>query len=912
MGRSFPIRSDGLVGKLLKIQPRTLASVGVAVLLALLGIWLRSDSSPPGERLVHASYDWSHTLTSPWTPSLDDSPVVLVYLDFESYQAERQHIGEPWDRRLHARLINRLGQAGAKAIVFDIIFDAAGDAGADQELARAIRANGRVFLAAEVNQTARDTKTEPGLRTQSLTLPHLEFRNAAAGTGLANLIPDDDFVVRRYFARSKAHELPSMSLAVAEHLRLPSSAKDNETSWLRYYGRALTVPHVSYTHALDPAGVGDDFFRGKIVFVGARPLTGGYAERRDEFRNPFPSWRRDLFMPAVEIHATQMINLARGDFLRRLSPGAEGLLLGLTALLFGVGLFRFHPWPAAGAALVGEAALIAAATAGFAYGHIWFPWLIVGAVQIPVALGGSVLFHSIEWYVTRRRLEAQQRSDEAKIREQAALIDKAQDAILLQDLDGRIVYANPGATRLYGWSAGEFPQGGVTDQLFAPCAAKVAEAGQRVRERGEWQGELEQATKQGARLLVESRWTLIRDDQGQPKNILLINTDITEKKRLEQQFLRAQRLDAIGSLAGGMAHDLNNALSPVLMGIQRLRKKAQDEDSQRMLAVMESNTHRGADMVKHVLTFSRGHGEEKERLDPGRLLREMEHIAAQTFPKNIRLSVLAPRDVWPVLGNATQLHQVLLNLAVNARDAMPAGGELTLAADNVELTEAEAREIPNGVPGPFVMLLVADTGTGIAPEILPRLFEPFFTTKAPGHGTGLGLSTTAHIVRSHGGFVNIRSEVGAGTTFEIYLPRATTPTAAPEAAPVAELPRGHGECILLIDDETALLEMLAATLEEHGYRALTAPGGAEGLALAAPQWHSIQMVIVDMGMPLMDGRQVLEAIRQRQPALPVLLTSGEAGLPAGMKLDASTQFLPKPFDMSALLNAIHRGLHRRS
>ena len=210
--------------------------------------------------------------------------------------------------------------------------------------------------------------------------------------------------------------------------------------------------------------------------------------------------------------------------------------------------------------------------------------------------------------------------------------------------------------------------------------------------------------------------------------MLFINTDVTEKKRLELEFFRAQRIESIGVLAGGMAHDLNNALSPILMGLQLLQKQRSDEETRRMLSVMEENTHRGADMVRQVLLFSRGRDGEKEPLSLGSLVREMERIVRQTFPKSINVAALVPADLWPVLGNATQLHQVLLNLCVNARDAMPHGGELTMAVDNVEVAVDETRQIPNGMPGRFVMLLVSDTGGGIPPEVLPRIFEHFFTT----------------------------------------------------------------------------------------------------------------------------------------------------------------------------------------
>jgi len=560
-------------------------------------------------------------------------------------------------------------------------------------------------------------------------------------------------------------------------------------------------------------------------------------------------------------------------------------------------------------ALTAELVLIAAVVSGFTRAGIWFPWLVVGAVQIPAALGATVLFHSLEWYRERRRLQASRRQAEAKIKEQATLIDKARDAIWVQDLSGRIVYANPSATRLYGWSAEEFLREGVTDQLFAPCTSLAAQARQTTLKQGEWQGDLEQATRTGQQLLVESRWTLIRDEQDQPKSMLLINTDITEKKQLENQFLRSQRLEAIGSLAGGMAHDLNNALAPVLMGLQRLRQKNTDAETERMLSVMETNTHRGADIVRQVLTFSRGRTNELERVNPDRLLRELEHITTQTFPKSISVAVLAPPDVWPVLGNETQLHQVLLNLCVNARDAMPQGGQLTLAADNVELSADEAREIPNASPGQFVMLLVADTGTGIAPEVLPRVFEPFFTTKTPGKGTGLGLSTAAYIIRQHGGFIYPRSETGAGTSFEIYLPRATTPPPTMPPTPSRDLPAGQQELILVIDDDQSVRDMLGSTLRDHGYTVASAANGAEGLALLRQPAQTIRLVLLDSDMPVMNGPAALTEIRNTCPSLPVVLMSGEAGPQTDSAMANANAFLPKPFRLDELLRVLRDQLN---
>jgi two-component system, cell cycle sensor histidine kinase and response regulator CckA len=410
----------------------------------------------------------------------------------------------------------------------------------------------------------------------------------------------------------------------------------------------------------------------------------------------------------------------------------------------------------------------------------------------------------------------------------------------------------------------------------------------------------------GKTRIVHERAEVTRDPKGMAIQMIGTVQDITEQKRIEAEFLRAQRLDSIGALAGGIAHDLNNALSPILMGIQLLRREATDPEIQQTLAVMEANTHRGAEMVRQVLTFARGHEGERQFLDVGLLVREMENIVRQTLPKSISVAAMIPSDLWPVRGNATQLHQILLNLCVNARDAMPEGGELVLAADNVALTDEEAREISDAKRGSYVMLLVSDTGTGIAPEIMPRMFEPFFTTKGPGKGTGLGLSTIARIVRNHGGFLSVKTEMEAGTSFEVYLPRAEPARPAPPApTSVPPLRRsGHGERILFIDDDHSMREMVPPTLAEHGYRVVSAANGAEALGLLDQEGDSIRLALADIAMPVMGGLEMLTAIHDRRPGLPVILMSGSGdganeALPKG-----AAGLLQKPFPLGQLLALI--------
>ena len=889
-------------------RERIVVGMLLSLLTAGLGIGLLQRGKPWRDRLSQSSYDSLHYFSG--ESSLQNSPVAIVYLDLPSYGAAALDPLKPWPRALHAKLLQRLTAEGARAVVFDIVFSGKGpSADGDAALAKAIQENGHVVLASELNTDASHATSDEAMRgvRHSIVLPADEFARACAAVGLAIQWVDDDYAVRRYVAGFSESER-SLTWAAANLLQLPiaqtpDALQKADQSWIRYYGVPLSIPHVSYSEALASNGVPPGFFRDKIVFIGARPWIEQFHERQDEFRSPYHSWSKmELFMPGVEVHATEMLNLVRGDLLKRWDKNSERLCLLLAAALFGFGLVWLRPVAATCIALGGATGFFGLSLFGFAHGT-FFPWLIVSAVEIPTAWGGSVLFNSVEWYRARRRFEAAKRVADAKIREQAALIEKANDAILVQNLAGHILYANPSAERLYGWSSDELQRSGARNELFLPDADKVANARAAVLQTGEWSGELHQQTRAGHIVIVASRWTLIREDAGKPSALLMISSDITEKKQLEAQFLRTQRMNTIGTLAGGMAHDLNNALAPILMGVQLLRRKESDAESRNLLQLMETSTHRGADMVRQVLLFARGRDGEFERLELQPLFKELEKMVRETFPKNIRVESFLPQDLWPVHGNPTQLHQILLNLCVNARDAMPNGGQLSFAADNVDLNAAEASAIPEGRAGQFVSLLISDTGTGMPPEILAKIFEPFFTTKGEGRGTGIGLATVSRLVKAHHGFLRVESEPDQGTAFEIFLPRATESIKTIEQPPITLVP-GNGETILIADDEQAIRELLTAELTSAGYHVLSAANGAEALALLREHPDEIKLFITDGAMPVLNGSSAIAALRKTHPTLPVILTSGEAET----RDDPHITLVPKPFSLDDILASIQQNI----
>ena len=495
---------------------------------------------------------------------------------------------------------------------------------------------------------------------------------------------------------------------------------------------------------------------------------------------------------------------------------------------------------------------------------------------------------------------------EEQIAQQAALLDEARDAIIVRALDGKILFWNKGAQRVYGWANGEVAGRSVVEVLQT-SKRKFDSINRAMLNHGEWQGEVHHLSRDRRKLIIDLRCTLIHDPEGRPDSILSIGTDITERKRIEAQFMRAQRMESVGTLAGGIAHDLNNILAPIMMAIDVLKERASDPQSKMILETIGGNSKRGAAIVRQLLSFARGMEGERIVVEPGDLVKNTETIIRDTFPKNIQLELSIPDKAWKLLGDLTQLHQVLLNLCLNARDAMPNGGRMVITVENV-VVDREIPERPSESSAVrHVLISVSDSGTGIPASILDKIFEPFFTTKELGKGTGLGLSMVLAIVKSHGGFVNVDSDPSQGTTFKVYLPAMDVDAeAGRDTAELPSLPRGRGETILVVDDEPAVLVVTSETLEGFGYRTLTARDGAEAVAIYTQRRGEIAAVLTDLAMPNMDGLATIRALREINPMVKIMVVSGSSAggeLACAPGLDIR-HFLAKPYTAGALLKTV--------
>ena len=502
------------------------------------------------------------------------------------------------------------------------------------------------------------------------------------------------------------------------------------------------------------------------------------------------------------------------------------------------------------------------------------------------------------------------RDADARLREQASLLDRARDAIIATDLDHRIAYWNASAERLYGWKASDV-YGQRLDQLgLGFDTARFSAARSQLLATGEWRGDFRLRTRKGETVLVESTWSLVVESDGSPRSILSIDTDVTERKKLETQLLRAQRMESIGTLAGGVAHDLNNVLTPILLSIELLAARAMSPEDRRLIEKTKASASHGAALVQQLLAFARGADARRTRLNPATALADLQPLIRQSLPPNIQLRMDTSAGAWPIQADSTQFSQVLINLCINARDAMPTGGRITVITSNLEVNMTLAHVNPGVQAGPYVRISVSDTGCGIVPEIIDNIFDPFFTTKAAGKGTGLGLSMVAGILKSHGGFVQVESEPGQGATFHLFFPAiAEAPPAIIQAAPPAS--RGEGEAILLIDDEPIVRDTLQLLLQRAGYRIFPASDGQSGIAEFERRQSEISLVITDMMLPDQVGTDVVRALRKLDPTLPIIAISGmmaSGHFDELLQIQPRVECLAKPLMPATLMAAVRQGI----
>jgi two-component system, cell cycle sensor histidine kinase and response regulator CckA len=495
---------------------------------------------------------------------------------------------------------------------------------------------------------------------------------------------------------------------------------------------------------------------------------------------------------------------------------------------------------------------------------------------------------------------------EHQIRVRAALLDITSDAIVLRDLAHKTLLWNQGAEKLYGWKTEEVIGKNAKEILYRGKPSHFPEIYNTVLNQGFWQGELARTTKYGKEIIVESRWTLVYDEHLEPKSILTIDTDITQKKQLEKQFLRVQRMESIGTLASGIAHDLNNVLSPIVMSAQLLKNNFHDQGNLQILEIVENNAKRGADLVKQVVSFVGGMEGNRTIVQLQNLILEIKQMIEQTFPKTITFQHEIQSDLLSICGDNTQLHQVLVNLCLNARDAMLNGGLLAIKAENIIVDKSYVSMNIEAFVGSYVLLTVTDTGIGIDGENLERIFDPFFTTKEFGKGTGLGLSSVMGIIKGHGGFINVSSRIGKGTIFKVYLPAVANQAVLPSED--VEIVRGNGELILVVDDEPAIREITKVSLENYNYQVMIANDGIEAIALFAQHKKNIKAAIIDMMMPNMDGSTAIHAIHRINPLVPIIAVSGlltNEQFPISKESNL-TAFLPKPYTAQKLLKTLRQ------
>ena len=540
-------------------------------------------------------------------------------------------------------------------------------------------------------------------------------------------------------------------------------------------------------------------------------------------------------------------------------------------------------------------------------------WSELSLTPVKDSKGNVTQYVGVQRDVTERK--RQQDALSASQARLQALFDHSNDAIMLADDHGRYVEVNPAACTMLGYGR---------EQLLRLGVAEIFSASERSWAEGAWHEFLEAGTQRGECSLRRQDGSLLRADYSAIAHIqaglhLSIFRDVSERHALQSQLLRQQRLESVGRLASGVAHDLNNILTPILMAPAMLRSYVTDAGARMLLESLESGARRGSAIVQQLLAFSRGEPGEKIRLDLQKTLRDSCAIMRETFPKSITLELVPAAADFFVLGDANQLQQVVLNLALNAADAMPRGGRLVLSLEGVEITPAAAARDPELIVGRHAVLTVVDHGTGIAPEVIDKIFDPFFTTKPFGQGSGLGLSVVLGIVRAHGGFVRVSSRVGVGTIFKVHLPLQPDVLAASNhAVPLPALnrlpPAGAGRTVLVVDDEADVRDIIRLTLSREGYRVIGAAGADAAFSQLQACGGRVDLILTDLSMPGVSGVKFIEMLHGRHPDQRILVMTGNGSSSALVPSlrDLICGVLPKPFEVSTLVLAVNQALQAAS
>jgi PAS domain S-box-containing protein len=500
---------------------------------------------------------------------------------------------------------------------------------------------------------------------------------------------------------------------------------------------------------------------------------------------------------------------------------------------------------------------------------------------------------------------------QAKIREQAEILDQVRDAILVCDMDDRILFWNHGAQRLYGYSSDQAIGRTAVELLFDNQREQWETGRETLLALGTYSMEIPQVDHTGQEIIVEQRRSLIHDQNGEPVAQLILHFDITARKMQEIHQRRSQRLESLGTLSGGIAHDLNNVLTPILMSGKLLKRGTANQEQ--FFDVIVTSAERGARMIKKLLAFAGGEQGVRERIHLKDVLTEVEDILGHTLPKTIELRVDCAQNLPLLHGDPTELSQVLMNMAINARDAMPYGGRLDVRAENffVEPAEAARSDILNS--GPHILLTIADSGSGISRENMERIFDPFFTTKPQGQGTGLGLATSLGIIRNHGGEITVTSQLGQGTSFSILLPAEVSEASSAILATRELVPVGKGEKILLVDDEPLIVETTRAILQAGGYQVTGVNSGSEAVAYYRRDPQAVDLVLLDMMMPGLDGFATKGQLRAINPDVSIVASSGQRRpQSAGGRLSDINGFLAKPYSDDQLLRLVRQVLDEKA